>query len=236
MERLYARALGAAAAIVAYSEHEADVLAEMAPASGAQRRPSSSCRSASTSRRSGRRARSSDVDVVSIGADPHRDFELLLDGRAGAAGDELPRRHDARSGALARRPAEQRLRRDRPAVRRDAPPARARPRRRAARARQQLLGRDDGAPPGDGARASRSSSRGRRRSRRATGSRTERTCDSSRPGTRPPSAARSAEVLRDDERARALGARARATVEARPHLGPVRREAGRRARRGCRTR
>ena len=57
MERLYARALGAAAAIVAYSEHEADVLSAVAP--GARRRTcrSSSCRSASTSRRSGRPAR-----------------------------------------------------------------------------------------------------------------------------------------------------------------------------------
>ena len=75
--------------------------------------------------------------------------------RADAARDELPRRDDERSRALARRPAEQRLGRERPAVRRDAPAARARTRRRAARARQQLLGRDDGAPPGDGARQAR---------------------------------------------------------------------------------
>ena len=45
----------------------------------------------------------------------------------------------------------------RPAVRRDAPPARAGAGRRAARAREQLLRRDDGPPPGDGARRSRSS-------------------------------------------------------------------------------
>ena len=70
-------------------------------ASGARRRcaASSSCRSGSTSRRSGRPARSPDVDVVSVGADPHRDFELLLDGRTDVARDELPRRHDGRSRA-----------------------------------------------------------------------------------------------------------------------------------------
>ena len=50
-------ALGAAYTIVAYSEHEADVLAAVAAASGARTRASSSCRSAWTSRRSGRPAR-----------------------------------------------------------------------------------------------------------------------------------------------------------------------------------
>jgi glycosyltransferase involved in cell wall biosynthesis len=76
MERLYAKALGAASAIVVYSEHEADVLAGWLRDRGADVpvefvpfgvdveafRPTSS---------------PPDVDVVSIGADPHRDFELL---------------------------------------------------------------------------------------------------------------------------------------------------------------
>jgi glycosyltransferase involved in cell wall biosynthesis len=78
MERHYARALGAASAIVVYSEHEADVLARWLRARGAVApvefvpfgvdveafRPTST---------------PPDVDVVSIGADPHRDFELLLE-------------------------------------------------------------------------------------------------------------------------------------------------------------
>jgi glycosyltransferase involved in cell wall biosynthesis len=78
MERLYARALGAASAIVVYSEHEADVLAQWLRERGAEApvefvpfgvdveafRP--------TSLRP-------DVDVVSVGADPPRDLELLLE-------------------------------------------------------------------------------------------------------------------------------------------------------------
>ena len=64
--------------------------------------------------------------------------------RPANARHKLPRRDDSRARSRARRPsAEQRVGRDRPAVRRDAPPARARPRRRASCARQQLLGRDD---------------------------------------------------------------------------------------------
>ena len=77
MERLYARALGSAAAIVAYSRHEADridgwlrergvdVRVEFVPfgVDVDALRPGSA---------------PSEVDVVSVGADPHRDFELLL--------------------------------------------------------------------------------------------------------------------------------------------------------------
>jgi len=77
MERLYARALGAAAAIVAYSEHEAEALRGWLDdrGFGAQVefvpfgvdveafRPTDA---------------PADVDVVSVGADPHRDFDLLL--------------------------------------------------------------------------------------------------------------------------------------------------------------
>jgi glycosyltransferase involved in cell wall biosynthesis len=77
MERLYAQALGAASAIVVYSEHEADVLARWLRERGAEVpvefvpfgvdveafRPTSV---------------PPETDVVSIGADPHREFELLL--------------------------------------------------------------------------------------------------------------------------------------------------------------
>jgi len=77
MERVYARALGAASTIVAYSEYEADALLRWLRERGADApvefvpfgvdveafRPTDTPPNA---------------DVVSIGADPHRDFELLL--------------------------------------------------------------------------------------------------------------------------------------------------------------
>jgi glycosyltransferase involved in cell wall biosynthesis len=77
MERLYAGALGLASTVVAYSEHEADVLRRWLRERGVDVRvefvpfgvdveafrPTGS---------------SPDIDVVSVGADPHRDFELLL--------------------------------------------------------------------------------------------------------------------------------------------------------------
>jgi glycosyltransferase involved in cell wall biosynthesis len=78
MERLYAQALGRASAVVAYSEHEVDVLGRWLRERGTEVpvefvpfgvdveafRPTSE---------------PPDVDVVSVGADPHRDFELLLE-------------------------------------------------------------------------------------------------------------------------------------------------------------
>ncbi|HUP31880.1 MAG TPA: glycosyltransferase family 4 protein [Gaiellaceae bacterium] len=78
MRRLYARALGGAAAIVAYSAHEAAELGRWLRERGAEVpvefvpfgvdvdafRPTSE---------------PPELDVVSIGADPHRDFDLLLD-------------------------------------------------------------------------------------------------------------------------------------------------------------
>lgn len=77
MERLYARALGGAATIVAYSPYEADVLerwlherdvgapVEFVPfgVDVEALRPTST---------------PPDIDVVSVGGDPHRDFELLV--------------------------------------------------------------------------------------------------------------------------------------------------------------
>jgi glycosyltransferase involved in cell wall biosynthesis len=77
IERLYAQALSGAAAIVAYSEHEAEVLRSWLGERGVDvpvefvpfgvdvdsLRPSDA---------------PADLDVVAIGADPHRDFELLL--------------------------------------------------------------------------------------------------------------------------------------------------------------
>ena len=77
MERLYASALGAAAAVVAYSEHEADVLGRWMVERGVDARvefvPFGV--DAAAFRPTGVPP---EVDVVSVGADPHRDFELLL--------------------------------------------------------------------------------------------------------------------------------------------------------------
>ena len=78
MEGIYARALGAASTIVAYSEHEADVVRRWLRDRGVDAavefvpfgvdaeafRPTGAPPT---------------VDVVSVGADPHRDFELLLE-------------------------------------------------------------------------------------------------------------------------------------------------------------
>jgi glycosyltransferase involved in cell wall biosynthesis len=77
MQRLYARALGAATAVVAYSEHETDVLRQWLGERAVDARVEfvpfgvdvDALRPV---------AAAPDVDVVSIGADPHRDFELLL--------------------------------------------------------------------------------------------------------------------------------------------------------------
>lgn len=77
MERLYARALGEAAAIVTYSRHEADVLERWLGAHGAavsvEFVPFGVDVDAFAPT-----GTSPDLDVVSIGADPHRDFESLL--------------------------------------------------------------------------------------------------------------------------------------------------------------
>ena len=77
MERLYARALGAASTIVAYSENEADVLRDWIRARGVEARveflPFGVDPEAF-----GPTGAAPEVDVVSVGADPHRDFELLL--------------------------------------------------------------------------------------------------------------------------------------------------------------
>jgi glycosyltransferase involved in cell wall biosynthesis len=77
MERLYAHALAEAAAVVAYSEHEADSLGSWLRERGVVRRVSfvpfgvdvEAFRPASVQ---------PEIDVVSVGADPRRDFELLL--------------------------------------------------------------------------------------------------------------------------------------------------------------
>jgi glycosyltransferase involved in cell wall biosynthesis len=77
MERLYARALGAASTIVAYSEHEADALREWAGARGVDARVEFLPFGVDVEAfRSG--GAPPEVDVVSVGADPQRDFDLLL--------------------------------------------------------------------------------------------------------------------------------------------------------------
>lgn len=77
MERLYAQSLGSAAAIVAYSRHEADTIDGWLRERGVVVRvefvPFGVDANAF-----GPVSTPPPVDVVSIGADPHRDFELLL--------------------------------------------------------------------------------------------------------------------------------------------------------------
>ena len=76
MERLYAGALGRASAIVAYSEAEVEVLARWLRERGVETRVEFVPFGVDVEafRPTGLRA---DLDVVSVGADPHRDFELL---------------------------------------------------------------------------------------------------------------------------------------------------------------
>ena len=95
------------------------------------------------------------VDVVSVGADPHRDVGLFLACGRRAAEPHVPTGQHGRSRARARSAAREPRGRGRHPVRRDAAPAAGGTCRRAARPREQLLGRDDGAPPGDGAREAR---------------------------------------------------------------------------------
>ncbi|HEY1317938.1 MAG TPA: glycosyltransferase [Gaiella sp.] len=77
MQGLYARALGGASAVVAYSEHETDVLRRWTRERGVDARVEFVPFGVDVEafRPTGA---PHDVDVVSIGADPHRDFELLL--------------------------------------------------------------------------------------------------------------------------------------------------------------
>ena len=126
---------------------------EIGSESEARTCPSRSSRSASTSMPSGRATRL-DPDVVSVGVNPHRDFELLL-----AAARELP---DARSIVVASAEHARSLgeRRRTSPSRRISPSTRCATGsggagRRTAGARQQLLRRDDSSAPGDGAREAR---------------------------------------------------------------------------------
>jgi glycosyltransferase involved in cell wall biosynthesis len=82
MRRLYAGALGSAAAIVAYSEHESDVLRAWLGRHG--RRTAVEFVPFGVDTDAFRPSEEEPlVDVVSIGADPHRDFPLLLRVAAG---------------------------------------------------------------------------------------------------------------------------------------------------------
>ncbi len=77
MERLYAKALGGASAIVVYSAHEADVLERWLGERGAAVPVEFVPFGVDVEAFRPTRV-PSDFDVVSVGADPHRDFELLL--------------------------------------------------------------------------------------------------------------------------------------------------------------
>ena len=77
MQRLYARALGAASAVVVYSEHEANVLRQWLRERGIAPRVEFVPFGVDVDAFRPTDA-TPDLDVVSVGADPHRDFELLL--------------------------------------------------------------------------------------------------------------------------------------------------------------
>ena len=142
-------------------------------------------------------------------------LRAAADRRPGDARDELPA-SSRRPTAPARSPVGRRnvaVETDLP-FDADAPPARARARRRPSRAREQLLGGDDGAAPGDGAREAgrRHADGGDRHGLRAR--RRARTCGSSHPGDAAAfGGGRSTSCWATSGHARALGARARATVE-----------------------
>lgn len=78
MRRSYARALGASAAVLAYSEHEAAWLRAYLAEHGASA-PVEFVPFGVDERAFSPSARAPAVDVVSVGADPHRDVRLLLE-------------------------------------------------------------------------------------------------------------------------------------------------------------
>ena len=77
MESVYAHALGSASTIVAYSEHEADALRAWLRERGSDV-PVAFVPFGVDTRAFQPSHEPHDVDVVSVGADPHRDFELLV--------------------------------------------------------------------------------------------------------------------------------------------------------------
>ena len=79
MESVYARALGSASTIVAYSEHEANALRLWLRETGLGVPVAFVPFGVDTQAfRPSDEPHDVDVDVVSVGADPHRDFELLV--------------------------------------------------------------------------------------------------------------------------------------------------------------
>jgi len=78
MRRLYASALASCAAVIAYSEHEAEALREWVERHGARARVEFVPYGVDVDRfRPGAEELDGD-DVVAVGADPHRDFVLLV--------------------------------------------------------------------------------------------------------------------------------------------------------------
>jgi glycosyltransferase involved in cell wall biosynthesis len=77
MRRLYASALASTAAVLTYSEHEAAVLREWLAARGKTARVEFVPFGVDTAAFAPE-DRAPSVDVVSVGGDPHRDYELLL--------------------------------------------------------------------------------------------------------------------------------------------------------------
>ena len=118
---LYARALASSAAVARVQRARGRGAPRLARRGTASRRGSSSCRSGSTSRPSSPSTGQAAVDVVSVGADPHRDVGLFLRVAADDAEPHVSPRH-ARPIARAALgvAACERRGRDRHPVRRDA--------------------------------------------------------------------------------------------------------------------
>ena len=155
-----------------------------------------------------------DTDVLSVGVDPRRDFELLARDRGAQPGAELPHRR----GQPIVRAASESLPANVDA--RDGHPARAgarRDSRRRAASRCPCATTATPARPRRSCRrwpwASRSSCRAPPRSPRATSSRTASTAGSSSPATSKAFERALLETLTGADAARALGSRARQTVE-----------------------
>ena len=213
MRRLYARALASWLPSLAYSEHEAAELRRWLESHGESTRVEF-VPFGVDERAFAPSLEQPAVDVVSVGADPHRDVELLL-----AVAAEMPSRSfrivttrdRARALGVA---AGERRDRDRPPVRRRCgagsrrrASSRSPCSRTATRARPRCCSRRWRSP-------SRSSYRGRRRSRAATASSTARTAGSSSPGDAERSSARWATCSETSGTRARSARRARATVEA----------------------
>ena len=223
LEQFYARALGSAAAVVAYSPHEADVIQRWLRERGADVTVEFVPFGVDTDAFCPVSTRP-DLDVVSVGADPHRDVDLLL-----AVARTMPDvgflvvTTAERARSLGGRPANVTVETDLPFDEM---------RLRLERARVVALPVRDNSYSGATtvllqamALARPVVSREPPRSRRATGSRTETTCGSYHRGTPRPSVLRS-QTCSTTRLARRRSARGHVRRPRRPSTGRSRRSAG----------